>query len=389
MAVTMLSGQATTDADRSFDEACVDAKLSLFAKGINLEDAHLLAYYPAVHRNPYQHMLYSAAFEQGFACFPVRDLSEIGSPPVRAPMGVHYHWVHRVFGKAATAAEAKSRASDFLQTIDAQKEAGLKIIWTVHNLISHDARFVDEEIALRAGLSERADFVHIMNPATVEVCARHYELKPTKTFMVPHPSYFNVYGDYITAEQARFDLGITPEEKTVLLFGSLGPQKGARQFLEELDGLEEALGYRLRVLIAGQPANPDYMEDIYRLVAGKPNVFLFESHIDDQTVQTLFRATDAVVCPYDIGLNSGVAATAATFGRPCVVPDILVPAMAGAGSGVVGFSPLDRNSLKVAVGRALEASGNPAIETAMVQWAEMHRPRAMSRAFFEALRTRW
>lgn len=383
------SDPAVTDADRSFEEACVDAKLSLFAKGINLDEAHLLAYYPPIRRNPYQHMLYSAAFEQGFACFPVHNLDEITSPPVRAPLGVHYHWVHRVFADAKTSREAALAADRFLDTVDRQKEAGIKILWTVHNLISHSADFLDEELILRAGLGERADFVHIMNPATVELCARYYELNAAKTFMVPHPSYFDVYGDYISAEQARFDLGITPEEKTLLLFGSLGPHKGTRQFLGELEQLEQSLGFRVRVLIAGLPGDADYMEDIYQLAASKPCVSLFEEHIDDQTVQSLFRATDAVVCPYDTGLNSGVAATAATFGRPCVVPDILAPAMAGASTGIVGFNPSDRGSLSVAIGRALEAGENPATETALVQWAEMHRPRAISRLFFDALRARW
>lgn len=390
MTLARVSDPAITDAERSFDEACVDAKLSLFSKGVNLDEAHLLAYYPPVHRNPFQHMLYSAAFSQGFACFPVRDkLEEVGAPPVKAPLAVHYHWVHRVFTGAETTREAARQANTFLELVDAQKDAGLKILWTVHNLLSHSARFVDEEIELRANLAARADLVHIMNPATVELCGRYYELNPSKTFMVPHPSYFGVYGDYIGAEQARFDLGLTPEDKTVLLFGSLGPHKGARQFISELANLEAALNVRLRVLIAGQPSDADYMEEIYALVSDKANVSLYERHIDDQTVQTLFRATDAVVCPYDIGLNSGVAATAATFGRPCVVPDILVPAMAGMGTGIIGFNPQDRASLVVAVGRALEARSNPETEKMLTHWAELHRPRAISAAFFEALRERW
>ena len=389
MASMLPTDPVETTAERSFDETCVDAKLSLYARGVNLEEAHLLAYYPPVKRNPYQQMMYSAAFEEGFACFPVHDLSDVSEPPVKAPFGVHYHWVHRVFADASTSREAERAAQDFLETVDRHKDLGLKVVWTVHNLLSHSARFIDEEIELRAGLGDRSDFVHIMNPATVELCGRYYELNANKTFMVPHPSYFGVYGDYITAEQARFDLGITPEDKTVLLFGSLGPHKGTRQFLRELDDLQNELGVRLRVLIPGQPSDAAYMEEIYALVAGKPNVSLIERHIDDQTVQTLFRATDIVVCPYDIGLNSGVAATAATFGRPCVVPDILVPAMTGVGTGIIGFNPANRASLAVAIAAALEAGSNPETEFSLVQWAEMHRPRAISQAFFAALRERW
>ena len=380
---------AIADTDRSFAEACVDAKLSLFARGGDLEEAHLLAYHPPVQRNPYQQMLYAAAYEHSFACFPLPDHGEAASPPVNAPLGVHYHWVHRVFSDCRSGRQAARAVQGFFETVDQHQQAGIKIIWTVHNLISHSAAFLDEEIELRAGLGARADFIHIMNPATVELCGRYYELNRAKTFMVPHPSYFGVYGDYISAEQARFDLGIAPEDKTVLLFGSLGPHKGTRQFLEELDGLESKINNRLRVLIAGRPGDPAYMEDIYRLVADKPRVSLIEHHIDDQAVQRLFRAADAALCPYDVGLNSGVAATAATFGRPCVVPDILVPAMSGANAGIVGFNPTNRDSLASAIARALEARGNPTTETGLYQWAERHRPKVISRQFFEALRERW
>lgn len=379
---------AVTDTDRTFEEACVDAKLALYANGIDLEAAHLLAYYPRANRNPYQEMLYSAGFDAGFACFSIEHQSEATAPPVNAAMCVHYHWVHRAFKDAHTTRDAASATRAFLAEVDRQKDEGLQILWTVHNLIGHGARFMDEEIELRAGLGERADHIHIMNPATVELCGRYYELNPSKVFAVPHPSYYGVYGNFISAEQARFDLGITPEEKTVLLFGSLGPHKGTRQFLEELEKIESELGQRLRVLIAGVPGQADYMEDVYKLAAQKPWVTLIEQHIDDYAVQRLFRASDAVVCPYDVGLNSGVAATAATFGRPCVVPDILVPAMFGAEAGVIGFSPASRASLVTATAKALEASENPETEAALAAWSETNQPRAISRAFFQALKER-
>jgi len=380
---------AIADIDRSFEEACVDAKLSLFARGGDLEEAHLLAYHPPVQRNPYQQMLYASAYEHSFACFPLIDHTEAAPPPVNAPLGVHYHWVHRVFANCRSSRDAKKAVFRFFDTLDKHRQADIKIIWTVHNLLSHSAMFPEEEIELRAGLGSRADYIHIMNPSTVELCGRYYDLPSARTFMVPHPSYFGVYGDYISPEQARFDLGVAPEDKTVLLFGSLGPHKGTRQFLEELSELEANINTRLRVIIAGAPGSASYMEDIYRLVADKPRVTLIEHHIDDQAVQRLFRASDAVLCPYDVGLNSGVAATAATFGRPCVVPDILVPAMSAANAGIIGFNPSDRGSLATATARALEARENPSVEAALYQWAEHHRPVAISRLFFEALRERW
>ena len=373
---------------RSFEESCVDAQLALQAADVKDEDARMLAFYPQAKRNPYQDMLYASGLDHGFACFPLRSQADAVRAFSETPLYIHYHWVHRAFDGAEDRSEASSAAKLFLANVDAQKEAGLQTVWTVHNLISHESRFPEEEIELRAGLSARADHVHIMNPATRELCEQYYPIESKKVFMIPHPSYLGVYGNFISRRHARLSLGITPTDKVLLLFGSMGPQKGTSQFLDELDVIEKAAGERLRVLIAGAQAHPDHMEEIYQRTAQNPMVTLLDNHIDDQLLHMLFRAVDVAVCPYDVGLNSGVAATAATFGCPSVVPDILAPAMTGASAGVIGFNPKDRSSLAQAIVRGLEASENPAVQPALEKWAEANRPQAVSAAFFKALRER-
>ncbi len=106
------------DTNRSFEEACVDAKLSLFAEGVALSEANLLAYYPRSGRNPFQSMLYSAALENGFACFSAPSLEAIRDPVVDAPLFMHYHWVHRLFERAETTRDAAKATADFHQHID-------------------------------------------------------------------------------------------------------------------------------------------------------------------------------------------------------------------------------------------------------------------------------
>jgi glycosyltransferase involved in cell wall biosynthesis len=373
---------------RTFEESCVDAKLSLFSQGIGLEDANLLAYYPRSYNNPFQNMLYSAGLENGFGCFSVSSLDDIKVPVVDAPLTIHYHWVHRVFNQAETSRDAAKVVANFHNHVDQLRDDGVQVLWTIHNLLSHRAKFPDEEIELRAGLAARADHVHIMNPATRELCAKYFEIEANKIFCVPHPSYHGVYGDYTSRAQARFDLGIMPEQRVLLLFGSVGRYKGAKEFLMGLDALEAELGERVRVLVAGAPDEADYMEEIYELASSRPNVTIFDHHIKDDFVHVLFRACDVVVCPYDIGLNSGVAATAATFGRPVVVPDILVPTMTGAEVGVVGFNTRHDESLNRAVLVALEAARNPATEEALAGWSVRNQPGLVSQRFFATLKSR-
>lgn len=369
----------------SYEASALLAQHSLLADGVDPDAGCLLAYYPRAARNPFQDMLYSDARSAKVAVFPVHDAFEVVGPALGMKTIAHYHWVHRVFGQCRTSRDAAKAADKFLRHVDTQRAAGVSVVWTIHNILSHDKRFPFEETALRAGLATRADAIHIMNPATRELAAKYYELDSRKVFSAAHPSYLGVYPDFISGSDARLKMGLSPDARVVLLFGSLSPQKGTRQFLREIAQIRQDLGSKIEVLVAGAPGDPDYMEDIYWLAADDPFVHLLEGHVSEQMLQVLFKAADVAVCPYESGLNSGVAATAATFGCPCVVPDVMVPAMAGAGAGVTGFNARNRSSLSDAIKSALDAAKNPATKLALAAWSDRHRPSSTSKVFFSQL----
>lgn len=370
---------------RPLYEECVDAMTALAATGRAPADGRLLAYFPHVRRNPFQRMLYSRGFQEGFACFPLKTIDDVAELPESVRLVLHFHWLHKAFHNASDGKAAMRAVDHFLDRMRQQKDAGHAIVWTVHNILSHSSAFPEEETKLRAGVAELADVIHIMNQDTVDLCAPHYDLPERKVITVAHPSYMGVYGDYISRAQARFDLGLQPDDQAFLLFGSLGPHKGTRQFLTVLDRLQEQLKGRARILIAGTPGQPSFMDQIMALVAGRADVQLFQTHVDDQEVQAYFRASDVVVCPYTRGLNSGVMATAAGFGRPVVVPRM----MAGAGQGIrdhiFPFDPVDMMSCHDACVEALAHSGGIETQELLEAWAQDHAPQKISARFFRSL----
>ncbi|MFC4347233.1 glycosyltransferase [Kordiimonas lipolytica] len=370
---------------RSLYEECTDGMDALAAAGFSGEAARLLAFFPPVSRNPYQRMLYARGFNHGFACFPLADLGEVEGLPDDLKLVMHYHWLHRVFDKCDTIRQAKKATDHFLDRLKRQKDDGHTLLWTVHNILSHAARFPDEEKALRAGMADIADVIHVMNPQTRDLCAPQYTLDDARLVSVPHPSYQGVYGDYICARQARFDLDLNPDDKVFLLFGSLGPHKGTRQFLAAFDRLQEKLEGKGRVLVAGSPGAPDFMDEILALTSGRADMRLLRAHVDDQSVQTFFKAADVVVCPYPIGLNSGVMATAATFGRPSVVPDVMARSLPGTEDCVQAFEPGDMDSCHQACLQALEKAAEGHTAVTLSNWAAANSPEEISDRFFKAL----
>jgi glycosyltransferase involved in cell wall biosynthesis len=375
---------------RNFSEVCIDAMSALVSHGHGFDDARLLAYYPYVRQNPYQKMLYASAFENGFAVTPLPSLDAVDALSDRLQLTLHYHWIHDVFKRVSRPREAKKAAKRFLDTVMRQREAGHKILWTLHNVLSHSAQFADEETYLRQEMANISDMIHIMNPDTPRLVSAHYQLPAEKVIHVSHPSYTNVYGDYISRAQARLELGLNEDNIAFLCFGSLVPYKGTRFFIQVLDKLQERFGGRARLIIAGSKGKADFMEELYQIISGRSDIILFADHVDDQALQIFFRATDVVACPYPVSLNSGVAMTAATFGKPMVVPEMLLPSFNTLSLGAVSFNSGDLESCvhasneaaNIALGKAGMDGGVPEI----TGWAANMDCKRISSGFFKAIR---
>jgi len=370
---------------RTFHEECLDASEALATRGFNLGEGKLLAVHPYGHRNPFLRMLYASAFDFGFAMMPLTNLEQLSEVPAGLDLVVHYHWVHRIFDDLTTASAARVAVGQFLDTIKNLKDSNHSFVWTVHNILSHKSRFPDEEAELRGEFAQLVDHIHIMNPQTVALCEPHYSLDLKKIFHVPHPSYCGVYGDYISKEQARLTLGLRPKDKVFLLFGELSPYKGTRHFLGQVDTLQNEMNGKARIVIAGQEGSSDFMEDIYRLTAGRADVQLHIGRIDDQDVQTFFKAADVAVCAHTAGLNSGVAATALTFGCPTVMAEQMAGTVEGADGYISTFEASEMETIVSACANAFRVSQQPDCFEVLALWAKEYAPAQISTRFFEAL----
>lgn len=383
----MAHGTIKQGFETPFAETCLDAAETLRVAGFSPSEGCLLGVYPFVTGNPFQRMLYSRGLENGVACLRLTSPHMLDFAPKGIRLIAHYHWLQQTFYGLSSSADAMAAAKDLVSLMQRQKDAGVKLVWTVHNKLSHNAQFPEEELWLRRAVAELADVIHTMNPASREICADLYELPSKKVMHVPHPSYLGVYGAYETKLAARLSLGLEPDAVVFLLFGSLGPHKGTRQILAELDKLQQLVKGKAQLLLAGKHGAPDFMEDVYRLSAGRNDVSMHLGHVNDQDVQTFFTAADAVVCPYPQGLNSGVINTALTFGKPVVAPTELMQSIGDFEAALFDYQAGDMQACLEACANA--ANDGPAIDLSCYRrWSEAHASHTISDRFFEALKER-
>ncbi|WP_308909011.1 glycosyltransferase [Pseudokordiimonas caeni] len=349
--------------------------------------ATVVGVFPHARRNPFQRMLYADPGSHDVDIVMLSRPEELVTVAAGRPAIAHYHWVHSLFdGMKSPRAVAKA-AKQFIAHLDAQKAAGTGIVWTLHNVMSHRSRWPEEELMVREALAAKADVIHVMNPNSAAMTAPLYRLNPERIQHVPHPSYFGVYPVYQAREVARRSLGLKDGDIALLFFGMIEPYKGLRTFLAALDKLQERLDGRVRALIAGRPSDKDFLTEVEETVRKRNDIHLHAEAVDDQSVQTWFRAADIVMCPYPRGLNSGVAQTAISFGRPVVASAGLVPTLPNIPGAVSVFDPSAPETFVEATLAAVKASARPELEGELLEWAARLAPESVSRRFFAMLET--
>jgi beta-1,4-mannosyltransferase len=292
-------------------------------EGLGAAAPVVLAYHPVARTNPYQSLLYRRCWEHGIAPVPLASLDWlddlVGLVKMGPQVALHLHWTKGILAGAETPADAARRRQAFLGRLDGFLAAGGKLVWTVHNILPHDSRFPDEDARLQQAIADRAAVVHILAAATDRAVAGSFSIDQAKVLEVPHPSYRGAYADVVTREEARYQLGLDPDEMVYGVFGAIRPYKGLTDLLDAFDLALERPGRR-RLLVAGAPSGLPGEEVVLDRCALHPFVVLFPRRIPSDEMQLYLRAADVAVIPYQRTLNSGVLMLALTFGLPVVVP---------------------------------------------------------------------
>jgi glycosyltransferase involved in cell wall biosynthesis len=269
--------------------------------------------------NPFQTMLFAELAAVDAVARPVADLIGYLAAAKDAPdPGVlNLHWTTPVLVSARTESEARALVDEFAAGLRSFCDAGGRLVWTVHNVLPHDARYVEHEIRVAALLAAHADLVHVMSEVTAESASPYYRLDPDRTVCIPHSSYLGVYPDWVSREGARRRLGVLPSEKVLLALGQIRPYKGLDRLL---DFVENAVydDPTLRLLVAGPVGRHPHAEALVARLASMPRTISRGRRVRDDHLQVWLRAADLAVLPYTGILNSGSFLLAETFGLPVV-----------------------------------------------------------------------
>lgn len=276
--------------------------------------------FPEWRDNPYLNMLYVGARAEGWVIQGATSMGNLPGPLSKLSKGdvFHIHWTSPVCQVHATHASARSALEGFRRAVSDALERGVRLVWTVHNAVSHACRYLDLEVELAEFLASAAWRIIQLNPHTTAAVAHLYALPVEKLATLRHASYIGVYPPAPSKDVARASLGVPSYSPTVGFIGQIRPYKGLTTLLSAVDLAAKELD-NMTLLLAGKAD----AGQIGLLDHGLPiGVRTIRQHtfVPDGELGRWFAAADVIALPYERILNSGSLMLAASFARPCILP---------------------------------------------------------------------
>lgn len=228
------------------------------------------------------------------------------------PDVLHVHWPELAVGPRK-AWKALVTTVLFVTAVSVARLRGVAVVWTVHNLGSHERWHPRLEARLLQWWVNRVDgALSLSRWARKEAMRRYPMLRDVPFRTMPH-------GHYPTAirvgkEQARTQLGLRPQERVALHFGHLRPYKGTDDLVRHF--ARSSLDVHL--FVVGRARPPDYADLLRELASNDERIHLLLEQVEDEHLQRLIAAAEVVVLPYRRVTHSGSVLLALSAARPTV-----------------------------------------------------------------------
>lgn len=276
------------------------------------------------HGNPYQLLLANALKEIGV---DVR----IDGPNTRWPIFgllkkygkfdiLHLHWAHPyLFAEGKGRFKSIVKSFTFVSQLFLLRLLGVKIVWTVHNVISHESLSEKMELFFNRLIAKVSNTIITHTESAKKIVRDNYKIKKDKIKVIPHGHYIDSYENDITKHDARNQLGIPESELTFLYFGAIRPYKGVDKLIKTFNNLKMN---NTHLIIAGRPFNNNAKQQIENLCNDNSNITSYLDFVPEKDVQLYMNAADIVILPYSEFLTSGAAILAMSFKKPVIAPDL-------------------------------------------------------------------
>lgn len=277
--------------------------------------------------NPYQDLLYAEMQRLGVEVCYLGGLTashtlnllllplETAARRVAGARLVHLHWVFGFGLPGGQRFPVLRRMAQlwFLTWLGACRLAGLRLVWTAHNVLPHEPVFADD-VAARRALVRSCDLVLAHSPSALAGLAALGAVA-RRTAIIPHGP--------VSCRPAAAIPSTSPASRSstrrFLFFGRVQEYKGVEELLAAFLALPEELAAEL--VVAGQCGDRVLASRLQTLAQRDgARITLRLEYLPDPELAALLDRADVVVLPFRQVTTSGSAVLALNHGKPLVVP---------------------------------------------------------------------
>jgi GT2 family glycosyltransferase len=350
--------------------------ITVILKKLNSKYSKIFFYPDYTITNPYQNLMYSNLKKYfNIVAGSIENALQEQKNNKDKSIIFHLHWTSVLVG-GEDKTDVETKIKKFLENIKEFKSNNGIFVWTVHNLISHDTKFMDLEVFLCEELSKLANNIHIHSLNTIGLASEYYSLDEKKVIIGEHGSYLDVYPDTTTRQYARKKFNLNEEDIVFLFLGQIRSYKGIDKLVEAFLKINKPDNVKL--IIAGKPVN----YDITNLYIPNDSIITDFRLIKDDELQFFLKASDFMVLPYLQILTSGSVYLSLSYGLPVISPDIgLLKETLEDKIDSILYSPTKDSSLLEALKYAISMSNesmtklkiNALSKAEKLTWTNMHK----------------
>ncbi len=235
---------------------------------------------------------------------------------------------------------------------------GVRIVYTAHNILPHEAASIDKWLKSLVYRSAHALIVH--SNFVIKALLEAFPMPAEKVHVIPHGNFDHYLPQLpISRAQARKRLGLRPEDKVLLFFGYIREYKGLDLLLDAFV-LAAKQDPGLKLVIAGAPHTNALERSSRALIKGSgldDRVIFHARFIPHEDIEMYFVSSDLVVLPYKHIYHSGIVHLAYSYGRPSLATNVgdFSETIENGKSGYI----LEQNTPEALAGKILEVFENP------------------------------
>lgn len=266
--------------------------------------------------DPGNHYLYEEIERQG-ACVVEWNLCNLLFGHYHV---VHIHWPDNILKTTSCVAAALKLVFFYLFLLYFKYVKRVRLVWTAHNIVSHEERYPFLEKVLWTVMLKRVSGIIFHEEAIRDQFYKIRGQLDCLSTVVKLPMFCGMYPG---AEKTKSGVNFQPVDgnPSFLFIGQIRPYKNVKSLIVAFKGLPLS-GSRL--VVAGKPINSEYERELEDLCSGDQRISFQPGFVPNSKLRNYFDKADLVVLPFSSISNSGSVLLALSFGCRVLVPRIPV-----------------------------------------------------------------